>query len=397
MYTQDTQTLLQTIYYLPSIIERIPTHHFNRTIDDCISHLNNVIALIDENKPSNYQQIINQVTDVFFTISSSTKRSLQLLLTLIKNCVIESSTIQHLNNFCNSINEYPTIFLSLQPQELITLLSLEMPIPLVINTQHLYTKLLDIIPKVPIFPLTCLSLLSILNKLNGQQLDPNTIHALSTTITRIETEDIKEQREMVEILQNYIFSHSSKQCYDLYYNILNDSKYREIWVYTLHLFRTNLLLCVNTSTKENMNCCDNLSIFKESLNNYLLKLLSHDEYLVLDKFTLIKLADEIVEVVSFIRFVVYLRICDCSVSELLEKCNKIYSNMLNIRSLLLQGLTDQDKKQLEQAKKICNITTNDGKMDIDIDGALERNTGKIELTIYSLQNTIKSLQTFTKS
>ncbi|BFU19796.1 hypothetical protein EHI8A_036050 [Entamoeba histolytica HM-1:IMSS-B] len=388
-YTNNVDTLLHSLTYLPSILERIPKQRLKKSLEDTYKNIEQIMSLMNETNEKKNEEIIQSITESFINILQPSKEALYIILLLTKNQIINNSLITKIRTLCLSCTNLPNIILSFNFQQLLTFIGLELPIPLILNTSKIYHMIEEAIKHCNVFPQHSIIILQYLMNYNQNTLDVDVVSILHNSITSIQTDDISQQRQAAQLFQLYILSHNSESIKNLIIKVFDTIKYRHLWSYILHIIR----LFISFSFKNPKLPCFNCpSLVYTEIDGIIHKLLSNNEYISLDKFGIVGIIDELVDVVSFIHFISRYPIIPCNITDYINTLNQILSNLLNVRSLMLKGLTHEDKEQLKKANEICNITSGNEKMELDIDGGLERNTTRIEFGIFSLQKTIKSLQ-----
>ncbi|EDR28573.1 hypothetical protein EDI_338260 [Entamoeba dispar SAW760] len=388
-YTDNINTLLHSLTYLPSILERIPKQRLEKSLKDTYKNIEQIMNLINETNEKKNEKIIQNITESFIKILQPSKETLYIILLLIKNQILNNSLITKIKTFCINCTNLPNIILSFNFQQLLTYIGFELPIPLILNTSKIYHMIEDAIKHCNLFSQHSIIILQYLMNYNQNTLDIDVISILHNSITSIQTNDILQQRQAAQLFQLYILSHNSESIKNLIIKVFDTIKYRHLWSYILHIIRLFISFSFNNPK---LPCFNNPSLVFSEIDGIINKLLNNNEYMSLDKFGVIGIIDELVDVVSFIHFISKYPIIPFKITDYINKLNQILSNLLNVRSLILNGLTHEDKEQLKKANKICNITSGNEKIELDIDGGLERNTTRIEFGIFSLQKTIKSLQ-----
>ncbi|GAB1227126.1 hypothetical protein ENUP19_0320G0011 [Entamoeba nuttalli] len=308
------------------------------------------MSLINETNEKKNEEIIHDITESFIRILQPSKETLYIILLLTKNQIINNSLITKIRTLCLSCTNLPNIILSFNFQQLLTFIGLELPIPLILNTSKIYHMIEEAIKHCNIFPQHSIIILQYLMNYNQNTLDVDVVSILHNSITSIQTDDISQQRQAAQLFQHYILSHSSESIKNLIIKVFDTIKY-------LIFFTSFDYLSPFSFKNPKLPCFNCPSLVYTEIDGIIHKLLNNNEYMSLDKFGIVGIIDELVDVVSFIHFISRYPIIPCNITDYINTLNQILSNLLNVRSLMLKGLTHEDKEQLKKANEICNITS----------------------------------------
>ena len=398
-YTSDKTILLHTLFYLPSILQRMPSEMLDKLTNECMMNIKYILDIVDQEKETNITHgIILSVISSFLQFFKPNRNTFKIILLLCRNRKITKSIKKCICTFCLAIKSYPTIVMNLTPEEFITYIQVQLPFPLILNYTYLYNKLMISIDNEMVTPVIVEKLLKTLVCLNGDSITAKQFMTLYSALTAIQTNDIDEQRRLKTLFENFIMNKTIKTKVQLYNEIINNAEYKDCLSYILHLIRMELN-CFN-SRDINESKINELKEEKKEIINILLPtvtyLLDNKEFTSLDKYVIVNNSNDMNDICAFVKFLVILNrkiniITVDQMNQIKSIISTIYDNLLKVRSIVMSGPTQDDIDHVKKIQKICNV--NDGNQDLVIDptSAFEKNTTTIEFVLFNYQSLISFL------
>ncbi|ELP84853.1 hypothetical protein EIN_284090 [Entamoeba invadens IP1] len=394
IYTEDKNTLLNALSYLPNIISCIPSPKIELLFDKMKEYVMNTYHSLGDISSESDKNVIYNTIDAALSTVPSCEKATSLLLTIISNFEISETLESKLQDKVLANGHVANAFLSLSAENVLVYLSVNLQLPLVLSKSVVYKTVLNAIKNAQLPSHSVLKILETLIENNQDELDAEIVLKLYTSLSYIQTDDLKFQREIVSTFESFIFDRPAPVIYEILKQNISNEKFRALFSYSIRLMIT-LVKSISSTLEAHkvLKCCEGSSVVLSGIHDIIEIALQRPDFYSLDKYMIVQCSEDIMSTCSFVQLMVC---CNYGTTlqpkKYLETLEKIYVNLLKVRTILQQGMTHDDKKELEKAQLICNITANGEKVDFNKTDAFERNVSRVELCIFRVENTISALK-----
>ena len=390
--TQDIPTLLHSLKFVPQVYKNIPSQKKLKTLVELKEQIiSNMDVINTAEEKGNMTDVIVEILTELIPHLPNHVDSLILVLKLMEDRAIHGEIIGQVGKLARSLKNFPNIFLSFTPQQLLTYVGVGLAVPLILNQRKVFEMIENAILEHQLFNFYSLGILQRLVQCQQNDIHPDVIYAVFNGITMIKTDGIETQRNIASLFKRFVFSQTAESFNRMIQTIFSSNKYEKMYNYGLTLIKDVILF---REKGEQLPCLSQPEKIYCQLDELIRKFLAHPLYHSLDKFSWASQIDDLVEVVRFFQFVVIKKIDGISIKEHYNKLNEIYAQLLKVRTVTMKGPTKTDVEDLKKMTKMCNFSVENKQLHLSQQDQFERQTSKLEFGLYILQSVTNYLKQF---